>query len=86
MRWAGQVARIGNMRNVCNILVGKPERKRPLDRTRRRWEDNIRMGLEEIGWEDVHCMHVSEDRDQWRVPVNTVMNPQGCIKVGEGIS
>jgi hypothetical protein len=62
------------MRNVYNILVGKPEGKRPLGRLRRRWEDNNRMDLREIGWEGVDWMHLAHDRDQWRAVVNTVMN------------
>jgi hypothetical protein len=45
MRWAGHVARMGEVRSVYKVLVGKPERKRPLGRPRRRWEDNIKMGL-----------------------------------------
>jgi hypothetical protein len=49
MRWAGHVARLGEGRNVCRVLVGKPEGKRPLGRTRRRWEDGIKMDLREIG-------------------------------------
>jgi hypothetical protein len=62
------------MRNVYKILVGKPEGKRSLGRLRRRWEDNIRMDLKEIGWENVDRIHVAHVRDQWRVLVNTVMN------------
>jgi hypothetical protein len=62
------------IRNAYNILVGKPKRKRPLGRPSCRWEDNIRMDLREIGWEDVDWMHVVQDRDQWRTLVNTVMN------------
>jgi hypothetical protein len=50
MRWAGHVARLGKERKVCNVLVGKPEGKRPLGRPRHRWEDGIRMDLTEIGW------------------------------------
>jgi len=53
MRWAKHVACMGEMRNAYEILVGKPERKRPLGRSRRGWEDNIRMDLREIGWEGV---------------------------------
>ena len=49
MRWAGHVARMGERRGVYRILVGKPERKRPLGIPRRRWEDNIKMGLQEVG-------------------------------------
>jgi len=76
MGWAGHVARMGEIRNVYKILVGKLERKRPLGRPRRRWEDNVRMNLREIGWEGVDCMHLRQDRDQWRCLVNTVMNLQ----------
>jgi hypothetical protein len=58
-------------------LVGKPEWKRPLGRLRRRWEDNIRMNLREIVWEDVDWMHLAQVRDQWGGGlVNTVMNLQ----------
>jgi hypothetical protein len=55
-------------------LVGKPEGKRPLGRSRRRWEDNIRMDLREIGWEGVDWKHLAQDRDQWRAVVNKIMN------------
>jgi hypothetical protein len=51
MRWAGHVARVGEKRNAYRILVGKPEGKRPLGRPRRRWVDNIKMDLREIGWD-----------------------------------
>jgi hypothetical protein len=53
MRWAGHVARIGEKMNAYRLLVGKPEGKRPLGRPRRRWVDNIRMELGEVGWGDV---------------------------------
>ena len=49
MRWAGHVARMGEVRGAHRVLVGKPEGKRPLGRTRRRWEDNIKMDLQEVG-------------------------------------
>jgi hypothetical protein len=61
-------------RNVYRILVGKPDGKRPLGGTRRRWEDNIRMDLREIGWGDMDWIDLAWDRDQWRALVNTVMN------------
>jgi hypothetical protein len=64
----------GEKRNAYRILVGKPERKRPLGRTRRRWEDNIRMDLREIGWGDMDWIDLAQDRHQWRALVNTVMN------------
>jgi hypothetical protein len=53
MRWTGHVARMGEKRNVYRILVGKPEGKRQLGRPRRRWVDNIKMDLREIGWDGV---------------------------------
>jgi hypothetical protein len=62
------------MRNAYNITVGKSVEKKPLGRPRRRWEDNIRMDLRDIGWKDVDLIHLSQDRDQWRAFVNTVMN------------
>jgi hypothetical protein len=71
MRWAGNVARIGAKRNAYSILVGKPEGKRPLGRPRRRWVDNIKMDLREIGWDGVDWIDVAQGRDQWRALVNT---------------
>jgi hypothetical protein len=68
MRWAGHVARIGEKRNAYRILMGKPEGKTPLGRPRRRWVNNIKMDLREIGWDG------AQDRDQWRALVNTVLN------------
>jgi hypothetical protein len=65
---------LAEMRNAYNILVGKPKGKRPLRRNRHRWEDNIRLDLREIVWEDVKWMHLAQDRDQWWDLVNTVMN------------
>jgi hypothetical protein len=56
--------------------VGKREGKRPLARPKRRWEDNIKMGLREIGWDGRDWIHLAEDRDCWRALVNTVMNPR----------
>jgi hypothetical protein len=74
MRRAGHVARKGDKRNACRILVGKPEGKRPLGRPRRRWVDNIKMDLREIGWNGMDWIDLVQDRDQWRTLVNTVMN------------
>jgi hypothetical protein len=59
MRWMGHVACLGQMRNSYNILVGTPEGKRPLGRSRHRWEDNIRMDLMEVGWEVVDWIHLA---------------------------
>jgi hypothetical protein len=57
-----------------NILVGKPEGKRPLGRSWRRWEDNIKTDLNEMIWEGVDWIHLAQDRDQWRALMNTAMN------------
>jgi hypothetical protein len=74
MRWAGHVARMREVRGANNILVGRPEGRRPLGRPRRRWEDNIKMGLREIGLGDVDWIRLAQDRDRWRAIVNSVMN------------
>jgi hypothetical protein len=73
MRWAGHVARMGEVRGAYNILVGRSEGRRPLGRPRRRWEDNIKMDLGEIVG-DLDWIHWAQDRDRWRAIVNTVMN------------
>jgi hypothetical protein len=74
MRLAGHVARIGEERNVHRVLMGKPEGKRPHGRPRRKWEDEIRMDLREIGWGGVDWIQLAQDRDRWWALVNTVMN------------
>jgi hypothetical protein len=65
---------MGETRNAYRILVGKPEGKRPLGRPRRRWVDNIKMDLGEIGWDGRDWIKLAQDRDQCRALVNTVMN------------
>jgi hypothetical protein len=74
MRWAGHVARMGEKSNVYRLLVGKPDGKRPLEIPRRRWVDNIRMDLGEVGWGNVDWIGLAQDRNRWRVLVNSVMN------------
>jgi hypothetical protein len=74
MRWAGHVACMGEVRNAYNILVGKAGGRRPLGRPRCRWEDNIRMNLGEVGFEDVDGIHLAQDRNRWRALMNMVMN------------
>jgi hypothetical protein len=64
-------------RNAYRILVAKPEGKRPLRRQRRRWVDNIKMDLREIGWNVMDWIELAQDRDQWRALVNTVMDLRG---------
>ena len=76
MRWAGYVARMGEDRVVHRMLVGKPEGKRPLGRPRCRWEDNMRMDLQEVGGGHGDWMELAEDRDGWRALVDTVRNFQ----------
>jgi hypothetical protein len=65
---------MGEGGNLYRVLVGKPEGKRPLGRPRRRWEDGIKMDLEEIGWGGVEWIHLAQDRDCWWALVNVVMN------------
>ena len=68
------MARMGQVRGVYRVLVGKPEGKRPLGRPRRRWEDNIKMDLQEVGGGCEDWMELAQDRDRWRELVSTVMN------------
>jgi hypothetical protein len=63
MRWAGNIALIRETRNAYGILVGKPEEKRPLGRPRRRWVDNIKINLREIGWNGMDLIELAHDRD-----------------------
>jgi hypothetical protein len=74
MRWAGHVIRMGEGRGVYRVLVGKPEGKRPLGRPRRRWEDNIKADLQELGHGVMDWIELAQDRDRWRALVNAVMN------------
>jgi hypothetical protein len=74
MRWAECVARMGEGRGVYRILVGRLEGKRPLERRRRRWEDNIRMDLMEMGIDGANWIQLAQDRVQWRACVSTIMN------------
>jgi hypothetical protein len=59
---------------VCRVLVGKPDGKRPLGRPRRRWEDNIKVDLQEVGCGDMDWTELAQDRDSWWALVNAVMN------------
>ena len=74
VRWAGHVARMGEERGVYSVLVGKPEVRRPLGRPRRRWVDNIRMDLQEVGCGYMDWIGLAQYRDRWRTLVSAVMN------------
>ena len=83
MRWAGHVARMGNERVAYRVLVGKPEGKRPLGRPRRRWVDNIRVNLQEVGCGYVGWIGLAQDRDRWQTLVSAEMNLRVPLKSGE---
>jgi len=74
MRWAGHVARMGEERGVYRVLVEKPEGKRPMGRTRRRWVDNIRTDLQEVGCGYMDWIGLAQERDSWRTLVSAVMS------------
>jgi hypothetical protein len=65
---------MGAKRNAYRLLVGKPEGRGPLERPRRRWVDNIKIDLREIGWDGMDWIDLAQDRDLWRALVNTAMN------------
>jgi hypothetical protein len=66
---------MGEWRGAYRVLVGRPEGRRPLGRPRRRWEDNIKMDLQAVGWGgDMDWIHMAQDRDRWRALVSAVMN------------
>ena len=71
MRWVGHVACMGEDNGVHRVLVGKPEGKRPLGRPRSRWEDNMKMDLQEVGGGRGDWMELGQDRDRWRALVGT---------------
>ena len=81
LRWAGHVARMKESRSAFKILTGKPTGKRPLGRPKRRWEDNIRMDLEEIGIITGNWVDSTQDRDYWRALVRGI-EPPGFISHG----
>jgi len=74
IRWAGHVARMGEEWGVYRFLVGEPEGKIPLGRPSRRWVDNIRMDLQEVGCGYMDWIGLAQDRDSWRTLVSAVMN------------
>jgi hypothetical protein len=83
MRWAGHVARMGEGGGVYRVLVGKPEGKRPLKSSRRRWDDNITMELQEVGCGGMGWIELAQDTDRWRALVKCSNEPFGSTKCGE---
>jgi hypothetical protein len=80
MRWAGNVAHMGEGRGVYRVLVGRPEGKRPLGRPRRRWEDNIKLDLKGIGIDAANWIQLAQDRVHWRAFLEDSNETSGCIK------
>ena len=74
MRLAGHVARMGEERGVYRVVVGKPEGRSPMGRPKRRWANNIRTDLQEVGWVYMDWIGLAQDRDRWRTLVSAVMN------------
>ena len=74
MRWAGHVARMGEGRGVYRVLVRKPGGERSQGRPRRRWKDNIKMDLQEVGCGGIDWMELAQDRGRWRALMNAAMN------------
>jgi hypothetical protein len=70
----GHVTRTAEIRNAYKCLFGRAEGKRPLGKTRRGWEEKLKMDLQEVGWECVDWIDLAQNRDRWLVPVYTVMN------------
>jgi hypothetical protein len=70
----GACSAYGERRNIYRVLVGDPEGKKPLERLRRRWENNIKMELQEVGLRRMDMIDITQDRDRWRAIVNAVMN------------
>ena len=74
MRWVGHVAHMWGKRGIYGLLVGKPDERRPFGRPRRRWVDNIKMDLQEVGCGGMDWIKLAQDRDRWRVLANALMN------------
>jgi hypothetical protein len=82
MRWAGHVACVGERRDVYRILVGKPEQRTPLGIPRDRWEDTIKMDVNEVGYRGMEWIDLTQDRDRWQAVVNVVMDLRVPSNVG----
>jgi hypothetical protein len=76
MIWAGHVACMGERRVANRVLVGKPKGKMPVGRPRHRWEDSVKIDLQEVGWGSMDWIDLVQNRDRLQAPVNTAMNLQ----------
>jgi hypothetical protein len=85
MGWERHIERMGESRGVYRVLVGKPEEMKPRGRPRRRWEDNIKMDLQEMGFGDMDLVELAQDRDRWQALVNAVMKSSGSMECREFI-
>jgi len=82
IRWAGHLARTRERRGAYRVLVGKPERKRPLGSPRGRWEENSKVDLQEVPCRAMKWIHLAQGRDRWRALVNAVMNLRVPLNAG----
>jgi hypothetical protein len=82
MRWARHVARMGERRGVYRVLVGKPAGKKPLGRPMCRWEDNIKINVNKVGWGGMDWIELAQDKDNWQACVNVVLNLQAPESAG----
>ena len=82
MRWVGHVVRMGESRDAYRVLLEKPGGKRPLVRPTRKWEDNIKMDLKDVGCGGTDWIDLAQDRDSWRALVNAVMNFRALLNEG----
>ena len=74
IKWAGRVERMVERTGVYSVLLWKPEEKGPIGRPRRRWDDNIKMDLQEVGCGGMDWIELAHDRDRWQALVNAIMN------------
>jgi len=86
MKWAGHVARMGERRGLYRVLLGKTKRKSPLGRLRYRWEDNIKMDLQEVGCGGMDWIELAHDRESWRAFVNAIMNLRVLQNAGKSLT
>jgi len=77
MRWIGRVAGMGDRRGSCRVLMERPEGKRSLRKPRHSWDDNIKMGLQDVGWSGMNWIDLAQDTDRWRAFVNAIINLRG---------